>query len=284
VAVTYEIVDDAVTLTYTLVPAISATVTLTVTKPDASTTNPTVTESPTGTFKATFALDQAGTWLYKFKATGAATDAEDGYFLVEANVLANQYGTVDELKARFAITDTIDDYLIRKAIRAASRQIDKLCRRRFYADATATARQYWRDSTLHTYVDEFWTNTGLIVATDQDDDGVFEVTWAAADFQLEPLNGIVDGDPGWPFNLIRAVEAKTFPAAKRPGVQVTAKWGWSAIPDDIREATLLSAAELFKLKDAPFGVAGFGEFGAVRIRANPIVMRAINPYRRSLVG
>lgn len=283
-AVTYEIVDDAVTLTYTLVPAISATVTLTVTKPDGSTTNPSVTEAPTGTYKATFALDLIGPWLYKFKATGAATDAEDGYFLVEPNVLANQYATVDEVKARFAITDAIDDYLIRKAIRAASRQIDKLCRRRFYADATATARTYWRDSTIHTYVDEFWTTSGLVVATDQDDDGMFEVTWSAGDYQLEPLNGIVDGESGWPFNMIRAVEARTFPAAKRPGVQVTAKWGWAAIPDDIREATLLSAAELFKLKDAPFGVAGFGEFGAVRIRANPIVMRAISPYKRALVG
>lgn len=283
-AVTYEIVDDAVTLTYALVPAISATVTLTVTKPDGSTTNPSVTEAPTGTYKATFALDLSGPWLYKFKATGAATDAEDGYFLVEPNVLANQYATVDEIKARFAISDTVDDYLIRKAIKAASRQIDKLCRRRFYADATATARTYWRDSTTHTYVDEFWTTSGLVVATDQDDDGVFELTWVAGDYQLEPLNGIVDGESGWPFNLIRAVEAKTFPAAKRPGVQVTAKWGWASIPDDIREATLLSAAELFKLKDAPFGVAGFGEFGAVRIRANPIVMRAISPYKRSLVG
>lgn len=282
--VTYEIVDDAVTLTYVLVPAISATVSLTVTKPDASTTNPTVVESPTGTYKATFAVDQAGTWLYKFKATGAATDAEDGYFPVEAAVRADQYASVDELKARFAITDTIDDYLIRKAIRSASRQIDKLCRRRFYPDATATARQFWRDSTVHTYVDEFWTTASLVVATDQDDDGIFETTWLGTDYQLEPLNGIVDGDPGWPYNLIRAVEARTFPAGKRPSVQVTAKWGWSAIPDDIREATLLSAAELFKLKDAPFGVAGFGDFGAVRIQSNPIVLRAVAPYRRSLVG
>lgn len=283
-AVTYEIVDDAVTLTYTLTPAISATVTLTVTKPDGSTTNPSTVEAPTGTYKATFALDQVGTWLYKFKATGAATDAEDGYFLAEAAVTANQYATVDEVKARFAISDAIDDYLIRKAIKAASRQIDKLCRRRFYADATATPRSFWRDSTIHTYVDEFWTTAGLVIATDQDDDAVFETTWAAADYQLEPLNGVVDGESGWPFSLIRAVEARTFPIGKRPSVQVTAKWGWAAIPDDIREATLLSAAELFKLKDAPFGVAGFGEFGAVRIRANPIVLRAISPYKRAMVG
>lgn len=282
-SVTYEIVDDAVTLTYVL--GVTATVTLTVTKPDGTSSNPSTTEAPTGTYKATIALDQPGPWVYKFKATGAATDAEDGYFLVEASVAANQYATVDELKARFGhINDTIDDYLIRKAIKAASRQIDKQCRRRFYADTTATPRTFWRDSLWHCYVDEFYTTTGLVVATDSDDDGVFETTWAATDYLLEPLGGVVDGEPGWPYNLIGAVESRTFPIGRRPGVQVTAKWGWAVIPDDIREATLLSAAELFKLKDAPFGVAGFGEFGAVRIRPNPVVTRLITPYRRALVG
>jgi hypothetical protein len=34
------------------------------------------------------------------------------------------------------------------------------------------------------------------------------------------------------------------------------------------------------LKDAPFGVAGFGEFGAVRVRNNPRAMALLQPYRR----
>ena len=283
-SISYEIVGDAVTLTYTLTPATTATVTLTVTKPDASTTNPSTVESPTGTFKATFALDQAGVWTYKFVATGAATDAEDGWFKVEPNVVPNQYVTVDDVKDRFGISDTVDDYKIRKAILAASRGINDVCKRRFYLDAVATARPYWRDSSIATTVHDFYTTSGLVVATDQDDDGVYETTWAGTDYQLEPLGGIVNSETGWPYNLIRAVEAKTFPQAKRANVQVTAKWGWAQIPPPISDATALLTAELFKLKDAPFGIAGFSDYGPVRVRDNPIVMRMISPYRRSLVG
>jgi hypothetical protein len=40
------------------------------------------------------------------------------------------------------------------------------------------------------------------------------------------------------------------------------------------------AEETFKLKDAPFGVAGFGDFGVVRVRENPAVARLLAPYKR----
>lgn len=281
-SVTYEIVDDAVTLTYTLVPAISATVTLTVTKPDGSTTNPSVAEAPTGTYKATFALDLAGTWLYKFKATGAATDAEDGYFFVEAAVAAGLYATVDQLKARFGITDAIDDYLIRHAIRSASRAIDDDIGHRpggFTADATATTKQYrtyrntlWEPEGEILFVDAISTASGVIVETG---DGT---TWTvlATGYTLEPLNALTEGRP---VTKIRR-DLTTWSTSTNARVRVTAKWGWPQIPAPIRDATEILAGRLFKRKDAPFGVAGFGEFGQVSInRIDPDVERDLALYR-----
>jgi hypothetical protein len=44
-------------------------------------------------------------------------------------------------------------------------------------------------------------------------------------------------------------------------VQVTALWGWSGVPDAIRQACLLQASRLLSRRDSPFGVAGSPEAG-----------------------
>jgi hypothetical protein len=51
----------------------------------------------------------------------------------------------------------------------------------------------------------------------------------------------------------------------RPSVQITALWGWPAVPSLVTEACYQLAEETFKLKDAPFGVAGVNDFGVLRI-------------------
>jgi hypothetical protein len=63
-------------------------------------------------------------------------------------------------------------------------------------------------------------------------------------------------------------------------VRDTARWGWTAVPAPVKEATLALAEETFKMKDAPFGVAGMGEFGAIRVRANPRIVTMLSPYVR----
>jgi hypothetical protein len=61
-------------------------------------------------------------------------------------------------------------------------------------------------------------------------------------------------------------------------IQITGVFGWPAVPAAVKQASLISAADLFRMKDAPFGVAGFGEFGAVKITANPKVMALLQRY------
>src|SRR5438067_2223334 len=193
--------------------------------------------------------------------------------------LCDPYATLAELKAYIGISDTVDDAQLTDALNTASRAVESHCDRQFNAATTATARIYRPDDYLWTSVDDFSTTTGLVIATDEDFDGVFETPWAASDYELDPLNGIVAGETGWPFSKIRAVSGRFFPRPgyfypiapngyptyRRSTLQVTAQWGWATVPAAVKQATLIIAAETFKMKDAPFGVAGFGDMGVIRV-------------------
>ena len=122
--------------------------------------------------------------------------------------------------------------------------------------------------------------------TDDDDDGTFETTWTiTTDYVLGGSGVGYDGATGWPYTSLRAVGSRTWPTATlRPAVQITATWGWAAVPVPVKQATLLLAAEAFKSKDAPFGVAAFGEFGPLRVRANPMVAQLLARYRHPVTS
>lgn len=198
--------------------------------------------------------------------------------------LGDSYATAAELKTRLSITVATFDTQLGEALAAASRSVEKFCERQFNKTTTASARTYYSSSDRRADVDDFHTVTGLVVKTDEGDDGTFETTWTSGDYQLEPRGGIVGGEPGWPFYRIYAVDSRRFPiCGYRVPIEVTAQWGWNAVPASVKEATLIVAEELFKLKDAPYGVAGFTEYGAVRVRRNPYVCHLLDPYRRYAV-
>ena len=68
----------------------------------------------------------------------------------------------------------------------------------------------------------------------------------------------------------------------RAPLEVTATWGWSAVPTPVKEGCLILAEELYMLKNSPFGVGGYGQFGIIRARENPMVWQRIMPYARDL--
>jgi hypothetical protein len=195
--------------------------------------------------------------------------------------LGDVYVEVDDLKNRLDINDVDDETRLDGAVWAASRGIEKFCRRQFNDAGSATARVYRATSECLVKVDDFHTTTGLVVKVDTDGDGVYETTLTTTDYECEPYNGIVDGEPGWPYWTIRAVRYQHFPLLGRAGVQVTARWGWAAVPTPVTEACRVAAEELFKLRDTPFGIGGYGDFGIVRARDNPFVARMCSPYQRA---
>lgn len=281
---------DAVPLTYTI--SAVATVTLTVTDPDGVTSNPSLTQGgspPAVTYTTSVSANKPGTWLYKFAATGAVTDSEDGQFFVRQAAAQNVYTTLVELKSWLkpgGISDTIDDDELTRAIVAASRAIDKTCQRHFYKlteTRTLIPDTPWCVE-LGGYNDLVSVTT---LKTDATGDGIFEQTWAASDYQLLTLDGTpnVNAAPEpQPYVQVRAIGSLLFPipstlaAARTDLVQINGVWGWPAVPTAIRQACLMIAAETWKLKDAPLGVAGFGDLGLIRIRDNPKVARLLAPY------
>jgi hypothetical protein len=209
--------------------------------------------------------------------------------------LVNAYIAVAELREEIGDTGSIlDTDVIERAINAASRAVDNYCSggvpgsRRFWRDAVATTRVFRADSPTRAWVMDISTTTSLVVKTDEDGDGTYERTWTSSDYQLEPLNQdvVAAGDTVTPYAWweIVAVDTLLFPVwvNQRAGLQVTARFGWSSVPDEVKRATLLKAVSLFKRKDAPFGVAGFGEFGAVRITRNdPDVVDLLSGFRKT---
>lgn len=197
--------------------------------------------------------------------------------------ITNGYCTLAELKEILRILDTVDDELLEARINEASRVIDQHCNRRFYADATASARLFTSIDGNTIFVDDISSTTGLVVKSDSAGDGTYATTIAATDFQAEPLNAIVKGDPitSIAARVTGAFSTTTVPA----GCQVTAKWGWPAVPDPVHSACLILAGRLVKRGDSLLGVAGFGELGAITVRAiDPDVERMLRPYRIYVVA
>lgn len=199
--------------------------------------------------------------------------------------LGDPYATLGQLKLRLNITDTNDDVALTSALGAATQAIEGLCGRQFNDAGAVSARVYYPDSLTLVVVDDFSTSTGLIVALDYSNAGTYSTTITSTNFQLEPLNGIVDGSTGWPYNRIRAIQTwyplwLTSIGDPRTSIQITARWGWAAVPAPVVEACLMLAEETFKMKDAPYGVAGFSQYGAVRVRENPKVMALLSRYDR----
>ena len=208
--------------------------------------------------------------------------------------ITNGYCTLAELKPELRIptlTDTADDTRLEVAIAAASRQIDAHCGRFFWREAGTHTREFYANEHRRCEVDDISTVTGLIVQVDDDDDGVFETTLTiSTDFILRPLNA-ADRVPVWPYDEIVLVDAinGNFPMSQsgRPGVRVTARFGWPAVPDDVKKACLVQSAMLFKSGDAVFGVTEFANAGAalrVGRTINPIAAALLEPYTKPRVG
>ncbi|MEU4150835.1 phage gp6-like head-tail connector protein [Streptomyces sp. NPDC026659] len=185
--------------------------------------------------------------------------------------MANEYTTAATLKLALNTSDTTRDALLTAAIAAASRGIDKNCGRRFWLDSSATARTFNPEFRTVSYdtgqlliVDDIGSTTGLVVATGDVGGAYTTIT----DYETWPENAVALGLPIT--GLLR--HSGTWGTTGTARVQVTAKWGWPAVPDEITQATILQALRLYKRKDSPEGVLGSAEWGAVRVgRVDPDV-------------
>lgn len=198
--------------------------------------------------------------------------------------ITNGYCTLAELKAALRVSDAIDDALLELAIESASREIDGYCERSFTSE-TATRIFSVGDAYL-LRIDDLLTVTSIKTTTNTD----WDTTWAVSDYQLEPLNGKVNGI-AWPYTQVRAVGnylwpvwAVGTPSANLASVQIVGSWGWSAVPTAIRQACVILAMRIFKRLDAPLGMIT-NDMGSMRVgRFDPDVEALVAPYRKVSAG
>lgn len=195
--------------------------------------------------------------------------------------LGGPYADAAAVKRRAGIpdSDTSKNDDVDDALASGADTIHNYCGRQFGRTEVASQRSV---KVVNGYLDtdDFYSSTGLII-------NGYAYT-AGGTWNLEPTDGILNGVPGYPFERITRAygdhpiyQAGYGYAGVAPAL-VTALWGWAAVPGAIRQAQLMLSADHLKSKDAPFGVAGFGDY-VVRVRANPKVQELLDPFRRDRI-
>ena len=205
--------------------------------------------------------------------------------------IVNGYATLTQIKAYMSISDNTDNDLLEDLVESASRSIDRIANRRFYLDSSASARLYRAYSNIFVFVDDIGTTSSLVVAMDEDGNGTYSKTLTLnTDYILDPLTSPSLNRPYTQLTMVSNTETwPIFPGLTsnglRPGVQVTARWGWPSVPDDLNMACLILTADLYKRKDAPGGILGLGDLGVVRM--SPIgrdVTAMVRAYKKEVIA
>lgn len=215
--------------------------------------------------------------------------------------MANEYITPAQLKSTLSLdaTDTYADADINMAISAASKAIERACQRRFWVDATDQVRYYERTNRIMVVIDDLVSVTS--VKTDPTGQNNYSENWIEdTDYVFGPLNAAANG---WPYETINRLFAGNYigppndeyllpvgryflPLGPRR-IQVTGKFGWPEIPDQVIEATTIFAARLLRrAREAPYSVIGLGFDGAsIRIpKMDPDILSLLDGLRRHRPG
>lgn len=201
---------------------------------------------------------------------------------------APDYCTTAELKSHLRIDDAVDDTQLAIAVTAASRAVDHACNRQFGLTGSAVARYYTAGSGRvgdreSIEIDDLMTATGLVVKGDFDDDGTFEETFTVTSANLFPWNAAANSRP-WTHLVLDSSDR--FPSLPR-AVEVTANWGWSAVPSIVKQATLIQASRFFQRRESPYGVAGSPDLGSelrLLARLDPDVALMLSSVKRFWVA
>lgn len=199
--------------------------------------------------------------------------------------VTNGYCTVDDLREQLNDLPkaALPERSLVRAINSASRWVDKHTGRRFWADETPSTR-YVTPSVSSC---ELWlpwdiaSAVGLEIATD-DGTGAYPTIWATTDYQLAPYDANQPGSRFGGWSKLESTSGLNFAVRGVRGplrVRFTGLFGYAFCPDDVEQATLLKATQLFKRKESPFGVAQFGDIALpVVYRKDPDILDLLQDY------
>ena len=203
--------------------------------------------------------------------------------------LTNAYCSLADVKAALRITDTLDDALLETSINSASRLIDNYCNRYFYAGTSANEiRYYSTNDPYNVYIDDLISLTSLDTSTTMQNQ--YDLHWSnSGDFpqyELSPKNGLANGFYS-PYTGIKSIGVYLFPFFGETSlIRVTGRFGWSSVPDAIKQATIIQASRLFKRLESPLGVAGVSDIGIMRVTRSidGDVAQLIDPFRQMRIN
>ena len=148
------------------------------------------------------------------------------------------YASSIQYRAVVGMTDTGQDADILTDLTAVSRYIEGKLRRFFNKDAAAVSRVYIPgENTIAIWVDDL-AAAPTAIKLDTGRDGLFATTLTATDYELLPFNAIREPEPR-PYTSISMTpwgKYSSFNEGER--VQVTATFGWPAVPPAVQRATI----------------------------------------------
>jgi hypothetical protein len=287
-----EIAQLTVTFTSSGSPANPTTVSLVVTDPSGTqttyTTSNGITQSGMGIYTAAITCLPAltgvdGLWSYVWIGTGAVSDVQPGTWRVLPTTIGTWYIGLDEFKDRLGITDAADDSQAQIAIQTTAQWINEYTGRHF--NRVTEVRTYEPTNIWVLNIDDLVSVTA--VNLDPNGNGVFSQALVQnVDYELRLGDGLYNVNAtgiARPYRQLQIIQTGnwfpfTWPYSRLDRVQIIGTWGWSSVPPPVTQANFILAADLFKMKDAPFGVAGVSDLGVVRIQSNPWLTEMLRPY------
>lgn len=202
--------------------------------------------------------------------------------------IVNGYATTQQVKSHYdpsGAGGSLDDAIIEDKITLASRLLDDECHTRFYVPTADETRYY-----TATESGELWPDDDIVsittLATDDDEDRVYETTWATTDYDLMPFNASLKGEP-YTHIAITPNGRYSFPVGVSKGVKIVGKFGYSSTaPIEIQEACITLAIFLLQAMKSSLGMVGGGEIGQeIRLaRMHPTVITMKQKYMPARVG
>lgn len=161
-----------------------------------------------------------------------------------------------------------------------SRWLDKYLGRFFTKDAAPVARDFRSPLNAQTLIiDDLVSVTTLLV--DESENGTPALSYAATDYQLEPLNA-ADGPEPAPYTrlFVPTWSAQSHWIAGRL-VRITGIWGWPAIPVAIARGTIhLTAILRLETPRAQSTISELGQLVQSSPQARGIVDKLVREYSR----
>ena len=161
---------------------------------------------------------------------------------------------------------------------AAESTINDHCQRTFDVPTGATTRTFVPTDCYVMTVPDIANATDLVIV----DNGA---TLSASDYQLEVSPGVtsivgIDGRTR-PYTLIRRMNGRwNIDAKGNDTLSITARWGWTAVPPEVPQATKMLARDLLMARDTAFGIMQTGDGFSRVIAGNSVVELLLWPLRR----